>query len=428
MNKNMKKGLLIFFIVLLFGILIGFPMMLADSNNSGSNNQSNVISAGNNNSVNDSGENVCCHIYGLGAHMRKVNSQYELMEEANCTVPEDFVGGGREIVSEKRCEEGYTVRVQTAIQSRNRLRLNASEIPEDCTITGSVIKCHIEGGRVMAIMAGKSGNTIIKFKGGNVSTRAELYHHNGQVYGVFGNETKPIEYFPEQLRQIIRERTWARLNNTNITLNENGTYEYEAEKEARFLGLFKVKEKVKWYIDSETGEIIRERGPWWGFLARDIDQVSRKVTLCHIPPGDPSAAHTISVGSPAASAHLAHGDYEGACEGEAPPEEPEEPEDEESPQWFDNSTNSTINGTSIDHSVRWTDDTNLSGYIFSFDDGTGTFANDSFVSFTGTNNWSNVTKVVNSTVNSTIRWKVSANDTSNNWNETDVFSYNITVV
>ncbi len=276
----MKKDLLIFFIFLLFGILIGFPMMLADNNsagqgsdnNSGSNNQSNVISATNNNSVNDSGEIVCCHIYGFGAYMRKVNSQYELMEEDNCTVPEDFVGGGREIVNEKRCEEGYTVRVQTAIQSRNRLRLNASEIPEDCTITGSVIRCGLENGRVMVVMAGQSGNTIVQVRGVNMTTRTELYHHNGQVYGVFENETRLIVYLPDQLKDIIRERTQARLNNTNITLNENGTYEYAAEKEARFLGLFKVKEKVKWFINPETGEIIREQGPWWGFLASDIKE------------------------------------------------------------------------------------------------------------------------------------------------------------
>jgi hypothetical protein len=37
--------------------------------------------------------------------------------------------------------------------------------------------------------------------------------------------------------------------------------------------------------------------------------------------------------------------------------------------------------------------------------------------------WSNVTKVVNSTVGSTIRWQVYANDTSNNWNKTDIYFY-----
>ena len=30
--------------------------------------------------------------------------------------------------------------------------------------------------------------------------------------------------------------------------------------------------KVKWFIDPETGEILREKGPWWGFLARDVEE------------------------------------------------------------------------------------------------------------------------------------------------------------
>jgi hypothetical protein len=38
-----------------------------------------------------------------------------------------------------------------------------------------------------------------------------------------------------------------------------------------------------------------------------------KTTICHIPPGNPANAHTISVGNPAVKAHLAHGDYIGAC-------------------------------------------------------------------------------------------------------------------
>jgi len=96
------------------------------------------------------------------------------------------------------------------------------------------------------------------------------------------------------------------------------------------------------------------------------------------------------------------------------------------PQWFNNYTNSTTAGSTINHSVNWTDNVNLSSYIFSFDNGNGTFLNDSFVNFTGTANQSNITKVVNSTVGSTIQWKVYANDSSNNLNVTSTFQYTTT--
>jgi hypothetical protein len=40
---------------------------------------------------------------------------------------------------------------------------------------------------------------------------------------------------------------------------------------------------------------------------------TKKTTVCHIPPGNPSNAHTICVGNPAVPAHLAHGDFLGTC-------------------------------------------------------------------------------------------------------------------
>jgi hypothetical protein len=41
-----------------------------------------------------------------------------------------------------------------------------------------------------------------------------------------------------------------------------------------------------------------------------------KVTICHIPPGNPGNAHTITVGASAVDAHLAHGDHLGPCTGD----------------------------------------------------------------------------------------------------------------
>lgn len=46
-------------------------------------------------------------------------------------------------------------------------------------------------------------------------------------------------------------------------------------------------------------------------LAPDLQ--GHKAKVCHIPPGNPSNAHTIIVGIAAVKAHLAHGDVLGAC-------------------------------------------------------------------------------------------------------------------
>ena len=43
-----------------------------------------------------------------------------------------------------------------------------------------------------------------------------------------------------------------------------------------------------------------------------------KTVVCHIPPGNPGNAHTISVGGNAANAHLGHGDTLGPCPVERP--------------------------------------------------------------------------------------------------------------
>ena len=45
----------------------------------------------------------------------------------------------------------------------------------------------------------------------------------------------------------------------------------------------------------------------------DEDTSGEKVTLCHIPPGNPDNRKTKTVSADAVAAHLAHGDYLGAC-------------------------------------------------------------------------------------------------------------------
>lgn len=44
-----------------------------------------------------------------------------------------------------------------------------------------------------------------------------------------------------------------------------------------------------------------------------------KVTICHVPPGNPENAHEITVAQASLKAHFPHGDTLGTCEGEPPP-------------------------------------------------------------------------------------------------------------
>lgn len=50
------------------------------------------------------------------------------------------------------------------------------------------------------------------------------------------------------------------------------------------------------------------------FNANEPTDDGPKVTICHIPPGNPDNAHAITVSINAIPAHLAHGDSLGDCE------------------------------------------------------------------------------------------------------------------
>ncbi len=163
------------------------------------------------------------------------------------------------------------VQIQKAIQVKNRLRIHneTGECPINCTCTGSSTKCRLANGvREMTITAGNSGNTIVQVKGADMSTKVELYQSEGEVYGVFKDNTKKIKIMPDQVQTILTEKIGG-LEEHEIELDENGEYQIQARKKARLFGFIPVRERVRFEMNSETGEVIRQRNSWWGFLAKD---------------------------------------------------------------------------------------------------------------------------------------------------------------
>jgi hypothetical protein len=63
--------------------------------------------------------------------------------------------------------------------------------------------------------------------------------------------------------------------------------------------------------DSSTG-LVTDSDPSHYTGVTD-QEPGETVQICHIPPGNPENAHTITVGADAVAAHLAHGDSLGPC-------------------------------------------------------------------------------------------------------------------
>jgi hypothetical protein len=168
--------------------------------------------------------------------------------------------------------------IKKMMVEKNRLKFeNRTGVtcPDNCTCDGRVVKCLLSNGRrELIIYAGENGNMIIQIKGENMTTNVTLYKgEDGKIYRIFGNnETREIKLLPDQVKEKIREKLSRNLENETIKLDENGTYQYEGKNNATLFGIFHIREKINAQLDSQTGQVIQLKKPWWAFLARDEGQ------------------------------------------------------------------------------------------------------------------------------------------------------------
>jgi len=89
------------------------------------------------------------------------------------------------------------------------------------------------------------------------------------------------------------------------------------------------------------------------------------------------------------------------------------------PRYFNAIASSTRTGSLCTFSVLWTDNANVSGYIFGSNN-TGVFQNDTWTPFdffiNSTYAISEVSRVLNNTFGNVVQWQMWCNDTNNNWN------------
>lgn len=191
----------------------------------------------------------------------------ELTKIKQCIARKDC----RYVSAEQRCEDNPNYNLTRKIHKlKERLQdyLNSSECPENCNCVGSTIKCETEGGRVMTVVAGKSGNIIIQTKGVNASTTVILIKNQTGVFGNFSGKFRKLKFMPDEIKEkVLKKLKMRNCTNCSIELKEDGTYEMNVENKYRILGIFPKKIVIITKVDSETGEMIVIKRPWWRFLA-----------------------------------------------------------------------------------------------------------------------------------------------------------------
>jgi hypothetical protein len=150
-----------------------------------------------------------------------------------------------------------------------------------------------------------------------VKTKMQVKEQSGRYKVVLGDGSESeVNVFPEEVAGVVADVLGT--ENFSLELKEKknkAVYSALNKRQVKLLGIFSAVMDEEVEIDPETGEIIGIDESWWAFLATG----KSKVTICHVPRGDPEAAHTITVGAPATKAHIGHGDYLGECEGGTEP-------------------------------------------------------------------------------------------------------------
>lgn len=217
---------------------------------------------------------VCCMITKIKEEWRNSENQpinktkYHWAEENDCV--SENKKATKEIVNDTLCGN-----IKEAVKEKNRIKFEertGQECADGCVCTGVVMKCMLEDGTREMTVYSKSGNIIFQVKSTNATTTVILYHYNNKTYGNFSDGLAEIKIFPDEIKEKIKEKKKIKIEQENISLDKEGIYKVEGEKKARFFFIFPVREKFYTEIDSENGEMLKFRNPWWGFLAKDMKE------------------------------------------------------------------------------------------------------------------------------------------------------------
>jgi len=163
--------------------------------------------------------------------------------------------------------------------------------------------------KIMQKIKNESGEFKIKIKGSNIDALSDLNisignSSLGEILRVYlsNGSLIDIQIMPDDASGILINKMKVRCarNGCVVKLKENNgnkvVYKLEYEEEYKFFFFFKRKTNATIEIDAHNGSIL--------------NVTARKVTICHKPG---KINNIITISKNALKAHLAHGDYIGAC-------------------------------------------------------------------------------------------------------------------
>lgn len=227
-----------------------------------------------------------CYNGGCGLCMNKTNKITKPCTTKKCHSTEEFSKKcscqenkckwiTKFVKSENMTKEEFKELIREKTDERKIFKFEektGQECVDGCVCEGVVMKCKLEDGSREMTVYTKSGNIIFQVKNVNASTKVTIYHHNQTLYAELPDGTiKEVKIMPDKVLEKIKEKIKSKVENENITLNKGGFYEVHLQKKSKLFFLFPVREKVHANVDAENGN-LKIRNPWWGFLAKDIEE------------------------------------------------------------------------------------------------------------------------------------------------------------
>ncbi|MBU1632248.1 MAG: hypothetical protein KJ580_03490 [Nanoarchaeota archaeon] len=187
---------------------------------------------------------------------------------------EQEVGQGVQTNTETQQQnQGEETQIQNQIQTQSRVK------------SGSYTT---ENGKQLQIQ--EQSNNKVQLKSGKASAQTSMEMIKEQAQDktklkvkLSNGKNSEVKVMPdtasEKAMERLRMKVCSEENNCQIELKEVGqgeqvraAYEVQAQKQAKFLGLFKTKMQVQAQVDAENGEVIRVNKPWWAFLASESEE------------------------------------------------------------------------------------------------------------------------------------------------------------